>query len=332
MPLPSTKLARQRAQKQAAGVLLALAGIGLASCDDLIEPDISGQSVALLTPAANSRSTTVVQRFDWAAVSNARTYRIQIAHPSFAKVTRLVLDSVVRQPSLAKSLNPGTYEWRVQALNAGYETGFALRTLVVDSTGSLANQLVQLSQPISGYLTNATALTLSWDKLPMAQQYRLWVSPNPRGAALSPLDSAVGTATAVLLRPVRLSQVYQWKVTALNATTQVVSTPRTFEMDVTPPPAPTLLAPVAAASFLTLPISLSWARTGTDAIQDSVFVYRSNQTALLTGFPRLTSAPSLTLSAGSVPLVTGTYYWAVRSMDRAGNWGPVTAKRAFVLQ
>lgn len=329
-----TKCVRRRAQRQAASALLVLAGVGLAlaGCDDLIEPDISNQSVSLLTPAANSRSTTVVQRFEWGAISSARTYRIQIARPSFTSGMRLVLDSVVRQPSVTKSLAPGTYEWRVQALNAGYATGFSLRTLGVDSTGSLINQLVQLNQPASGYLTNATTLTLSWDKLPMAQQYRLWISPNPRGGALAPLDSTVGTATTVLLRPARLSQVYQWKVTALNATTRVVSATRTFEVDVTPPSAPTLVVPTAGASFLTLPITLSWTRSGTDISQDSVFIYRADQTTLFTGFPRLASAPGLTLAANSSPLITGTYYWAVRSMDRAGNWGPVTAKRAFVLQ
>lgn len=328
---PSIKYPFQLARWGTAGLLMA-AGVSFAGCDDLIEPDISSQQVALVSPADNNRSTILVQSFQWQAVPNARTYRLQLATPSFAAATRLTLDSVVRQPSLSKSLRPGRYEWRVQASNAGYETAFTSRTLFLDSTGSLVNQLVQLNTPSNGFLTNAATITLGWDKLPMAQQYRLYVAPNPRGTALAPLDSAVGTSATVTLRFARQSRAYQWRVTALNATAQVVSPSRTFEVDVTPPPVPTLVAPVSAASFLTQPIALSWTRGAPDVTQDSLFVYRADQTTLLTGFPRLTTTAGLTLAGNSTPLVTGTYYWAVRSLDRAGNRGPMSAKRPFILQ
>jgi hypothetical protein len=320
--------------KQAPGWWLAalLATACLPGCNDLIEPDISGEPVALLAPAAGARSTTVVQRFQWTAVPNARTYRVQLATPTFAGMTRLVLDTVVRQLTLARTLAPGSYEWRVQAANAGYETAFTTRALTIDSTGSLAGQVVQLGAPAAGFATNAALLSFSWSRLPMAQQYRLSVTPNPRGASLAPLDSVVGPVTSVALRLARQSQTYQWKVTALNATGQAVSASQSFEVDLTPPTAPTLVSPGAAASFLTQPIALSWTRTAADVVQDSVFIYRADQATLFTGYPRLNGSTGLTLSSTSTPLVTGTYYWAVRSVDRAGNLSPVSAKRAFVLQ
>jgi hypothetical protein len=314
------------------GLLLAVAGLGLVSCDDLIEPNISDEQVSLLLPANASRSTTVVQNFKWTAVPNARTYRVQLATPSFAGMTRLALDTTVAQSSVSKALVPGRYEWRVQALNAGYETVFTTRTLTIDSTGSLMGQVLPLAQPAAGFATNAANVTFGWSQLPMAQQYRLWISPNPRGASLAALDSVVGTASTVMLRLARQSQTYQWKVTALNASSQTVSATQSFEIDLTPPAAPTLVAPTASASFLTLPIGLSWTRASSDVVQDSVFIYRANQTTLFTNFPRLSSGAALTLSSPSVPLISGTYYWAVRSMDKAGNLGPVSAKRAFVLQ
>jgi hypothetical protein len=96
-------------------LLLALASLGFTSCDDLIEPDISGEQVTLLTPANASHSTTVVQSFKWTAVPHARTYRVQLATPSFPGMTRLVLDTTVAQPFVTKSLVPGRYEWRSSA-------------------------------------------------------------------------------------------------------------------------------------------------------------------------------------------------------------------------
>ncbi len=309
-------------------VLLLLAG----SCSDLIEPDIAGEKVTLSSPADGSRSTTAVQGLQWSAVAHARTYRVQVATPSFANPGRLLLDSVVKHTTLTRTFKPGRYEWRVQALNAGYATDFTTRSFRVDSTGSLGGQTVQLLLPAAGFATNAATLTFSWAALPMAQQYQLTVSPNPRSSSLAALDSLVGAGTSVTLRLARQSQSYQWKVTALNASGQVISAPQTFAVDVTPPTAPTLVTPAAAASFLTQPIALSWTRTASDVAQDSVFLYRADQTTLLTGFPRFSSPASLSLSSSFAPLTTGTYYWAVRSIDKAGNVGPASAKRAFVVQ
>lgn len=302
------------------------------SCSDLIEPDIAGEQVSLLSPAEGSRSTTAVQGLQWSAVGHARTYRVQVATPSFANLSRLVLDSVIKQPTLTRTFKPGHYEWRVQAVNAGYATAFATRSFHIDSTGSLGGQTVQLLLPAAGAATNAATLTFSWGALPMAQQYRLAVFPNPRSSSLPALDSLVGAGTSVTLRLARQSQNYQWKVTALNANSQTISATQTFAVDVTPPTAPTLVTPLAATSFLTQPIALSWTRTASDVAQDSVFLYRADQTTLLTGFPRFSSPATLSLNSSFAPLTTGTYYWAVRSVDKAGNVGTASAKRAFVLQ
>jgi predicted phage tail protein len=209
---------------------------------------------------------------------------------------------------------------------------FVSRTLVIDSTGSLTGQVLPLTQPAAGFATNMATVTVGWGRLPMAQQYRLWMSPNPRGTSLAVLDTVVGTASTVTLRMARQNQTYQWKVTALNASSQTVSATQSFDLDLTPPAAPILVTPTASASFLTLPISLNWTRATNDVVQDSVFIYRADQTTLFTNFPRSSSGATLILSSPSVPLITGTYYWAVRSMDKAGNLGPVSAKRAFVLQ
>jgi hypothetical protein len=309
-----------------------LAG-GLTACDDIIEPDITAQHVLLITPPDSSRATAVVQTFRWETVANARTYRIQLASPSFANPAKVFRDSTVRQEYFTTSLVPGTYQWRVKGLNGSYETSFSpTRTLFLDTTSSLTGQTLQVGQPAAGAVTNATTINFSWTPLPMAQRYQLHISPNPRLSGPAALDTLVGSATAVSIRLPRNSRVYEWRVKALNAKTSVESASRTFEIDVTPPQAPALVNPAASASFLALPVTLTWTRSATDAVQDSIFLYQANQITLMSGFPRLSSGMSLTLSATVFPLTSGTYYWATRSMDRAGNVGPQSVKRAFILQ
>ncbi len=314
------------------GALCSLAG-SLVGCDDIIEPDISSQRVVLLTPPDSSRATAVVQTFRWEAVDKARTYRIQLASPSFAAPSTAFRDSTVRQAYFTTTLRPGTYQWRVQGLNGSYETAFSpTRTLFLDTTTSLSGQTLQLGQPAANAVTNTSLVRFSWSALPMAQHYELHLFPNPRVSGPAALDTLVGNTTAVSVRLPRTSRTYEWKMKAVNARSFVESPARTFEIDVTPPAAPTLVSPVASASFLALPITLTWTRNSPDAVRDSVFLYQANQATLIQGFPRLSSGTALTLAAPTFPLASGTYYWAMRSVDRAGNAGPLSAKRAFVLQ
>ena len=306
---------------------------GFASCDDIIEPDISNQHLVLLTPADSSRVTTVVETFRWDALANARTYRVQLASPSFAAPTRAYRDSTVRQAYFTTSLRPGTYQWRVQALNGSYQTAFSpTRTLYLDTTSLLTGQTLQLTLPFAGAVTNASLVSFSWTDLPMAQHYKLHLSPNPRTGGPAALDTVVGNASAVSIRLPRTSQVYQWKVKAVNTRSFTESVTRTMEIDVTPPSAPALVSPLASTTFLALPVTFSWARSAADAIRDSLFVYEANQTIRMAGFPRLGNGTSFSLNTPTFPYIPGTYYWAMRSVDRAGNAGPLSAKRPFILQ
>jgi hypothetical protein len=309
-----------------------LASWGLSSCDDIIEPDISTQRVVLLSPTDSSRTTAVVQTFRWEPVANARTYRIQVASPSFASPTKAFHDSTVTRTFFTTTLVPGTYQWRVQAVNGSYATGFSSRGFLLDTTTSLTGQALQVGQPAAGLVTNATVVAFSWTALPMAQRYQLSISPNPRTGGAAALDTLVGNLTTVSLRLPRTSRVYQWRIRALNANSSAESTARTLEIDVTPPAAPALVSPVASATFLTLPVTLTWSHPSADVARDSVFFYDTNQTTLFSGFPRLSSGTTLTLAAPAIPLASGTYYWSARSVDRAGNVGPVAAKRPFIIQ
>ncbi|MBO0360817.1 hypothetical protein J0X19_22850 [Hymenobacter sp. BT186] len=289
--------------------------------------------MVLLTPTDSSTSPSALQTFRWEPVAGARQYRIQIAAPSFERPTTFFLDSLTSRPSFATSLVPGSYHWRVQALNSAYETLFTTRSFRVDTTGSLSNQGISLLQPANSSVTNRTLVTLAWVPLAVAERYLLTLQPNPRTATGSLDTLLTGAARAsVQLRLPGRSQIYRWKLTALNATSLRESATQSFEVDVTAPGMPSLATPLNGELFSNLPLTLSWSRGGTDVAADSLFVYGADQTTFVSSFPRAAATAGFTFPAASTLLVPGTYFWAVRSVDRAGNAGPRTGKRSFIVQ
>lgn len=122
--------------------LVAMMGCSF-SCEDILEvPDISGETVQLLAP---SDSTVVVQsnvNFSWNEVYEATQYHIQVAAPNFENAAQIVVDSVIvvdstfASPRITKSLVDSDYEWRIKAMNSGFETGFSVNSFTVDTSGN----------------------------------------------------------------------------------------------------------------------------------------------------------------------------------------------------
>lgn len=114
-------------------LLLFLIGIGIFSCEDIIEvPDISDQSVEILAPLDNSQLDTLNINFNWNFVEDAEQYRFQIAEPSFMEAEQFLVDELINEVDSLNTGNnfnyefatDGDYEWRVKALNSAYETSY----------------------------------------------------------------------------------------------------------------------------------------------------------------------------------------------------------------
>ena len=119
---------------------LALIGLGVA-CEDIVEiPDISNQQVALLAPRDQTVVLDSAVTFNWVEVSDAEAYIIQLATPNFENAAQILLDSTVVIDSTfvgaraSRKLSNGDYQWRVKAVNSGYETQYSTSTFTVNST------------------------------------------------------------------------------------------------------------------------------------------------------------------------------------------------------
>lgn len=98
--------------------------IWMFSCEALLVEDISDQSIILLAPSDGVILSSGSIQFDWQDNSEATTYKIQIATPTFNAATQIILDSTTNSTRVIKDLEEGEYQWRVKAMNSDSETPY----------------------------------------------------------------------------------------------------------------------------------------------------------------------------------------------------------------
>src|SRR5690349_11681061 len=85
----------------------------LAGCTEIVEKDLEGYGVVLLTPPANHVTSLNQVVFRWETVPYATTYHVQIATPDLTAPSLFVLDSNTASNTYTLTLTPGEYQWRV---------------------------------------------------------------------------------------------------------------------------------------------------------------------------------------------------------------------------
>lgn len=143
----------------------------LSSCSDIFEEDLDGKKVTLLSPENGLNTSESPITFLWEKVEGATEYNIQIATPSFSSIRQIILDSSVTATKHTIALLPGTYEWRVKAVNNSSETGFSSYSITIDSTLNLQNKYVILTHPEINDTTNNPIYQIRWNALYGATSY-----------------------------------------------------------------------------------------------------------------------------------------------------------------
>tara|TARA_Y100000815_G_C13203983_1_gene447867 strand:+ start:32 stop:391 length:360 start_codon:yes stop_codon:yes gene_type:complete len=103
------------------------------SCEELIEvEDISNDIVLVLAPVNDVVLNTNSITFSWDTLEFAESYRLQIARPDFELTEVIVEDTIVSTTNFNKTLTNGEYQWRVKAINSGYETPYTTQNLTIE--------------------------------------------------------------------------------------------------------------------------------------------------------------------------------------------------------
>lgn len=310
-------------------ILFYLLGILLYSCrKDFIVEDIEDKSITVIAPANNLTTTNNQVTFWWEELDGAEKYKIQVVKPSFASVTQIIADTSLSGTKFSLSLQPGSYQWRIQATNAGGSTDFQTYNLTVDTTSNLSGLTVSTIGPVTNYLTNKLRVEFSWNALNAADKYQIILLNSGNGTIKD-------TTTVLTTYTYNFSSqgAYSWKVRALNdfSISQFNAT-LTFTIDLTAPAAPVLTSPING-SIVTPTNNLVWTRVGApDAKYDSIFVASDS---LFTNVLSKTKTYSQIIAINSLnntPPATGnTYWWKLKSIDSVGNASVFSNQLKFIL-
>ena len=298
------------------------AALLLTGCTDVLEEDLDGVGVVLLTPQDGDIITSNVVPFKWESVPYATEYLFQVAKPDFNAPQLYLADSVIESSSLTFPLPPGTYAWRVRGQNSSSHTSFYQRTVVVEAASTLADLFPILIAPAANDALRSQDIPVLWQALGGAEDYRVELR---QGDQSGPLVQAQLVSTPPYNFTSLAEGEYTWGVQAQNSSSVSNFSYRGFTVDRTAPSVPLLTAPAANATVPNSDILFQW-QSGVDAATattDSFFVTDANL-VLVRQLP-------LTGTSYTDSLGTGVYQWSVRSTDAAGN-GTTSALRTLTVQ
>lgn len=299
---------------------LIIAFLGLVSCEDFIEKDISGKHVTILAPPDGFISNSLTITFWWEEMDGAEQYNLQVVQPAFSAVQNILVDTTLTDLLFVSTFSPGTYQWRIKGMNNGGNSDYITRSFTVDSTANLSNVVVILLSPADNYITNNTSNTFRWDSVFSASEYRFQIINLSNSGTVT--DVTLTADSFVYSLP---AGNYRWQVRAQNMSSNSPYSSRTILIDLIAPPAPIIISPLDGDTVAS-PVNLIWSRD-TSAVGDSLFIYNDSL---------LTNQNSVLYTTDTTFLFTDTaaqnYYWYLKSKDIAGNESNYSAVYKFLVQ
>lgn len=313
-------------------ITLSFIGILIACSKDFIVKDIKNETVSIIAPTDNLKTPNNAVTFWWDELEGAEKYNLQIVKPSFSAVIQLIVDTNITSNKFTKVLTPGTYQWRIKAVNGGGSTIYTTRTLVIDTTSNLSFITLNPIAPV-GLLTGNKAVTFSWTPHPAANHYEINIL-NSGGTSIHTQNN-ITTANYTYSFTIAGDLIgYKWQVKAHNSFSfSQYNSASTFTIDVTAPSVSQLNSPINGVTKIDTS-SFYWTRiSSSDTKYDSIIVSNDSLGNSLIGSRRV-NAQKYTISSFSLPSPgpsSGYYWWRIISVDSVKNKSATSLPAKFKL-
>lgn len=312
-------------------ILIVLLSITMNSCKDIIAENISRETPEMITPTLNDTLTKNTVSFSWQEVSGATKYRLQIASPSFENITSYFLDSLISKTNIILALDSNQYEYKITAINAGYESQVLgpIRFWVGKKSAGNSTSSLVLSTPTNNMFVNKSFEgRFTWLAVDNGTNYEFELRKG--GTFITGTNIYTMNPGNILDKTLSLNILplspgeYTWRVIANLGGTYLTQSIGKFTVDTLAPNQAALLNP-ANNSIINLSdsISFSWNNGTSNALfQSSVF----STVEIAADFSFSTIVTSLIVKDLQIKeiklptLISGnTYYWRVKNKDGAGN-------------
>jgi hypothetical protein len=313
---------------------IALAVVGLfTSCKEIISVNISSKTPVLILPKQDDTLQNNLVHFKWEELEGATSYRLQVVSPSFDDIDNYALDSVVTGTSNFFFLDSNQYEYKVTALNSGYESQPTeiVRFWIGTQNGGGSAQINLVSPAADTYFNESFGGVFNWQNTSNVTSYEFSLRKGTSYASPTIILTESGIVTTQLTLQTPLDQgEYHWGVLGYkdgNLTTSLST--RRFYIDTVNPLPPTLVAPSGFVSAGDL--TFSWTNVSDPGVVNSpltTYLQIAESADFSLGLvEEIVSSNSVIISITG----SGTRYWRVQHIDAAGNVSSYSTIGQFTL-
>jgi hypothetical protein len=306
--------------------------LGITSCKDIIEEDITNEIPVMILPLAGD-TISEYSHFSWQPLEGATHYRLQIYSPSFTNPSFIAFDSITSSTSVFVSLAPNNYQYKLIGLNNGYSSQWlGPVSFTVDTIAGGQAQINLISPTSSNYYNAAFNGVFSWSALSGVSsfEFSLRSGTNYQTGTILHTQNAVVSSNITVNSVTYTDGNYVWGVKAyLTNNTSTQTFIGTFKIDATNPVTPSLVSPTNNAN-VNSPVTFSWSNAA-DVGQIQSPVSTVLEIASDEAFTDIVDTETTVNTSLQRTLNSGNYYWRAYNLDAAGNQGSYSSTRQLVV-
>ncbi len=298
------------------------------SCEEIFVTDISESEVIIIAPVDKLISTSSNIQFWWNEVEDADYYTVEIVRPSFDTILEIVLDSNVQGLKLQWTFNPGNYQWRIKAVNTAGSTQYKTYNFTIDSNYNLVNTKLIILNPAENYFIKASTISFDWLNSYNVEKYYFSLYDPSDELIINEQELSTDIYNFVdnTVIDSLIDGKYKWGIRGQNYLSTTNYTYSYFNLDRTLPSSPTFISPINNLISSSGKLNFQWGN-GYDVnySHDSLIVFLDTSANL-----RYISKKVIG-NAYSDSLPNGTYFWKLKTIDKAGNSKSTSSFRKIIV-
>lgn len=303
----------------------------LCACDDILEEDITNDTVQIIAPVSNASIEGNTVLFLWQNIDGADNYRIQITNEELTST----IDTLVSNTELKYTLNTGNYQWRVRAENFAYQSTYTFPVnFSVKETNDLSGQSVALQSPSENLYTNTAITIFNWDAINTAEHYNFQLIKKTTTGEQTIFQETNIMSNAITIEASLLDEdaTYMWRVKAVNTTSESAFSERSFYLDTTVPNQPSLSEPANENTVSPSIVTFNWTN-GSDTGAVTSEITNTLDIATDNSFNNIIHSENTVNNTLQYEFATpNTYYWRVVAMDAASNKSDYSTIRSIIVE